>query len=45
VSNGGSDSISVLDPAMKQAKLDLGRTFDNALVEKALKKYGQIAKK
>jgi NitT/TauT family transport system substrate-binding protein len=38
------DSISVLDPAMKQAKLDLGLTYDNALVEKALKKYRSSAK-
>jgi len=38
------DSISVLQPEMKQAKLDLGLTYDNGLVEKALKKYGSPAK-
>jgi NitT/TauT family transport system substrate-binding protein len=33
------DSIAVLDPVLKQAKIDFARTYDNQLVETALKKY------
>jgi NitT/TauT family transport system substrate-binding protein len=33
------DSIAVLDPVLKQAKIDFARTYDNQMVETALKKY------
>lgn len=33
------DSISVLDPILKQAKIDFSLTYDNKLIETALKKY------
>lgn len=33
------DSISVLDPVLKQAKIDFSLTYDNKLIETALKKY------
>jgi NitT/TauT family transport system substrate-binding protein len=33
------DSIAVLDPALRQAKIDFGLTYDNRLIETALKKY------
>ena len=33
------DSIAVLDPALKQAKIDFSLTYDNRLIETALKKY------
>jgi NitT/TauT family transport system substrate-binding protein len=33
------DSIAVLDPALKQAKIDFSLTYDNKLIETALKKY------
>ena len=33
------DSIAVLDPVLKQAKIDFGRTYDNGLIETAMKKY------
>jgi NitT/TauT family transport system substrate-binding protein len=39
-----ADAISVLDPAFKSAKFDFDRTHDNALIEKALKKYGTPSK-
>ena len=32
-------SISVLEPALRNAKIDLSRTHDNTLVERALAKY------
>ena len=32
-------SISVLEPALKTAKIDLSKTYDNAFTERALKKY------
>ena len=32
-------SIAVLDPALKQAKIDFSLTYDNRLIETALKKY------
>lgn len=37
-------TISVMDPALKSANLDIPRTYDNSLVERALKKYGPPAK-
>jgi NitT/TauT family transport system substrate-binding protein len=33
------DSIAVLDPVLRQAKIDFSLTYDNKLVETALKKY------
>jgi NitT/TauT family transport system substrate-binding protein len=33
------DSIAVLDPALRQAKIDFSLTYDNTLIEAALKKY------
>ena len=33
------DSIAVLEPALQQTKIDFGRTYDNKLIEAALKKY------
>src|SRR6202789_3755372 len=33
------DSIAVLDPALKQAKIDFSLTYDNKLIETALRKY------
>ncbi len=33
------DSIAVLDPALRQAKIDFSLTYDNKLIETALKKY------
>ena len=33
------DSIAVLDPVLKQAKIDFSLTYDNRLIETALKKY------
>jgi NitT/TauT family transport system substrate-binding protein len=33
------DSIAVLDPALRQAKIDFSLTYDNRLIETALKKY------
>jgi len=33
------DSIAVLDPAIKQAKIDFSLTYDNKLIEAALRKY------
>jgi NitT/TauT family transport system substrate-binding protein len=33
------DSIAVLDPVLKQAKIDFSLTYDNKLIETALKKY------
>jgi len=33
------DSIAVLDPVLKQAKIDFALTYDNKLVETALHKY------
>jgi NitT/TauT family transport system substrate-binding protein len=32
-------SIAVLDPALKQAKIDFSLTYDNRLIETALRKY------
>ncbi|MFG1211679.1 ABC transporter substrate-binding protein [Xanthobacter flavus] len=37
-------TISVMEPALKSASLDIPRTYDNSLVERALKKYGPAAK-
>lgn len=36
-------SISVLDPALKKAKIDVSRVYDNTLIKNALKKYGAPA--
>lgn len=33
------DSIAVLDPVLRQAKIDFSLTYDNKLIETALKKY------
>lgn len=33
-------TIAVTEPALASAKLDIPRTYDNTLVERALKKYG-----
>jgi NitT/TauT family transport system substrate-binding protein len=33
------DSIAVLDPALKHAKIDFSLTYDNKLIETALSKY------
>jgi NitT/TauT family transport system substrate-binding protein len=33
------DSISVLEPEFRAAKIDMDKTYDNALIERALKKY------
>jgi NitT/TauT family transport system substrate-binding protein len=33
------DSIAVLEPALKQTKIDFSLTYDNKLIETALKKY------
>jgi NitT/TauT family transport system substrate-binding protein len=33
------DSIAVLEPEFRQAKVDFARTYDNTLIERALKKY------
>jgi NitT/TauT family transport system substrate-binding protein len=33
------DSIAVLEPEFREAKVDFTRTYDNALIEQALKKY------
>jgi NitT/TauT family transport system substrate-binding protein len=33
------ESISVLEPALKTAKIDLSKTYDNAFTERALEKY------
>jgi NitT/TauT family transport system substrate-binding protein len=33
------DSIAVLDPVLKQTKIDFSLTYDNHLIETALKKY------
>jgi NitT/TauT family transport system substrate-binding protein len=33
------DSIAVLEPEFRQAKVDFARTYDNALIERALAKY------
>jgi NitT/TauT family transport system substrate-binding protein len=33
------DSIAVLEPEFRQAKVDFARTYDNGLIERALKKY------
>jgi NitT/TauT family transport system substrate-binding protein len=33
------DSIAVLDPALKHAKIDFSLTYDNKLIESALQKY------
>jgi NitT/TauT family transport system substrate-binding protein len=33
------DSIAVLEPALRQTKIDFSITYDNKLVETALKKY------
>lgn len=33
------DSIAVLDPVLKQAKIDFSLTYDNQLIEAALRKY------
>jgi NitT/TauT family transport system substrate-binding protein len=33
------DSIAVLDPVLRQARIDFSLTYDNRLVETALKKY------
>src|SRR3984885_6934164 len=33
------DSIAVLDPALKRAKIDFSLTYDNKLIETALQKY------
>ncbi|GAC1478069.1 MAG: ABC transporter substrate-binding protein [Acetobacteraceae bacterium] len=33
-------SIAVLEPALRNAKIDLALTHDNALIERALSKYG-----
>jgi NitT/TauT family transport system substrate-binding protein len=33
------DSIAVLDPALKRAKIDFSLTYDNKLIETALSKY------
>jgi len=33
------DSIAVLDPVLRQAKIDFGLTYDNRLIEAALTKY------
>ena len=35
-----AEALAVLDPAFKNTKFDFARTHDNALVAKALKKYG-----
>ena len=37
-------SIAVLDPALRAAKIDVGATYDNALIERALARYGNPAK-
>ena len=37
-------SIAVLDPALRAAKLDIGATYDNALIERALQRYRTAAK-
>lgn len=34
------DTISVMDPGLKSANLDIPRAYNNTLVENALKKYG-----
>jgi NitT/TauT family transport system substrate-binding protein len=33
------DSIAVLEPEFRQAKVDFARTYDNSLIERALAKY------
>ena len=33
------DSISILEPDFKAAKIDMDKTYDNALIERALAKY------
>jgi NitT/TauT family transport system substrate-binding protein len=33
------DSMAVLEPEFRQAKVDFARTYDNALIERALAKY------
>jgi NitT/TauT family transport system substrate-binding protein len=33
------DSIAVLEPEFRQAKIDFARTYDNVLIERALAKY------
>lgn len=38
------DSIAVLEPALRQSKIDFGRTYDNKLIETALKKYSAPVK-
>lgn len=37
-------TIAVMDPALASAKLDIALTYDNALIERALKKYATPAK-
>lgn len=38
------DSIAVLEPALRQSKIDFARTYDNKLIETALKKYSAPVK-
>lgn len=33
------DAISILEPELREAKIDMDRTYDNTLIERALKKY------
>ena len=33
------DSLALMEPVLKTAKIDLSRTYDNTLTERALKKY------
>jgi hypothetical protein len=33
------DAISILEPELRAAKIDMDRTHDNALIERALAKY------
>ncbi|MFG1351210.1 ABC transporter substrate-binding protein [Xanthobacter autotrophicus] len=37
-------TITVMDPSLKSAGLDIPRTYDNGLVERALQKYGTAKK-